>query len=1310
MNIAHPLGVDIKTATFSCYTSEEIKKLSVKEIINPVLFDALGAPTNGGLYDSALGPYTSNAICGTCGLDQYNCPGHFGHIQLPCPVYNPTFFNRIMVLLKAICINCHRFRLGLPQNFLYTAKFKLLKHGLILEAQCLDGITDEALSTEENKSSKFDINEYCRLIDQYVNKCQKDGGGKRYKITAINVERKALMTEFLKRCSMTKTCENCNSICRSFKKEGYSKIFVLPLSSKNIKVQEKQKSVEREESDEDKRLDDFSDDRHHIRKITSKVEYITPESLRGHLRELFKNESNLCEVLYGTQGLLFQDSSLRVPQAVTADIFFMDTIAVTPTRFRPASIVNDQTMENPQNEHFARILKARQQFCEFAAMGKNSNAGHSKTVEHMMKCWINLQDAVNGLIDSSKGNLPVARGKVPAAGVKQILEKKEGLFRRHLMGKRVNYAARSVISPDPYVDTNEIGVPLRFAKKLTYPEPVTAYNVKELSQAVSNGPDIWPGATFIQNEDGSMINLAGLPLESRISYGQQLMKEQQSKTSLTQYLVKTPYINKKVYRHLRNGDILLLNRQPTLHKPSIMAHRARILKGEMTIRMHYANCNSYNADFDGDEMNMHFPQNEIARAEAMLIGNTNNQYLGPTSGSPLRGLIQDHVVMGVWMTSKDTFFAKSDYQQIVFSALRPDSNDSRRILTVHPAIHKPKPMWTGKQVIATILKNLIGDLPPLNLVSQNKISSNYWGWSASEEETVIFMDGDFLTGVLDKSQFGATAFGLIHSCYELYSADIAGQLLSVLGRLFTAYAQRRGFSCRMDDLRLTSEGDKWRKELMNNNVELGKTVCFDYVGIENTVKNKNFKSMMEEVLRDSEKHRGLDAAMKSRVNVVTSSIITTCIPGGLLKRFPHNNMQTMTIAGAKGSNVNVSQISCCLGQQELEGRRVPVMVSGRTLPSFLPYDPSARAGGFIGGRFLTGIKPQEYFFHCMAGREGLIDTAVKTSRSGYLQRCLIKHLESLRVHYDHTVRDNDGSVIQFHYGEDSLDIVKQKHLYKFQFMARNYKALMKKYNITEAQKMLNTSRASIYSKKAAKNPNKYDPVLSVYFPSTSLGCVSEKYHNALEKYTKDNSEKFFGDDSISKAAFRKLMHLKYLHSLIEPGEAVGLLAAQGIGEPSTQMTLNTFHFAGFGAKNVTLGIPRLREIIMTASQNIKTPTMTLPLLKKVSDKEALRFCQKISKLTLAEVVDQMVVTERVSGKRDESGFTRCKVYKIHMQFYTREEYKEEFNLEPWEIERAIEIQFMYYLESAITKHFKNSSKNIKDLPLGKYSERLSVIT
>jgi DNA-directed RNA polymerase I subunit RPA1 len=388
------------------------------------------------------------------------------------------------------------------------------------------------------------------------------------------------------------------------------------------------------------------------------------------------------------------------------------------------------------------------------------------------------------------------------------------------------------------------------------------------------------------------------------------------------------------------------------------------------------------ADFDGDEMNIHFPQNEVARAEAMLIARTDNQYLVPTDGGVLRGLIQDHVDAGVDMTCRDTFLEREDYMELVYVALKPEPafkgggigngnieneveiGDMGKVVTLPPAIFKPRPLWTGKQVISTILLNMTYDKVQLNLKSKSRIPAKSWGGVAPEEQEVLVMNGELLTGILDKSQFGASAHGLVHAVYEIYGPPYAGRLLSVLGRLFTTYLQYVGFSCRMDDLRLTAEGDKIRKELIAKSTNIGREASSEYVGLDGEdVSDARLASRLESVLRDDEQMAGLDSAMKNKTNKITSEIIAETIPGKLLKPFPRNNMQVMTVSGAKGSGVNVSQISCLLGQQELEGRRVPTMVSGKTLPSFTAFDSSARAGGFITGRFLTGIKPQEYFFH-----------------------------------------------------------------------------------------------------------------------------------------------------------------------------------------------------------------------------------------------------------------------------------------------------------------------------------------------------------
>lgn len=338
-----------------------------------------------------------------------------------------------------------------------------------------------------------------------------------------------------------------------------------------------------------------------------------------------------------------------------------------------------------------------------------------------------------------------------------------------------------------------------FAKKLTFPEPVTQHNFDEMRKAVENGPDTYPGAVAVENEDGSVVLLATASADKRTAIANSLLTPPMGSVhdALSENNV---HVNKKVMRHLKNGDMLLLNRQPTLHKPSIMGHVARILPGEKTIRMHYANCNTYNADFDGDEMNVHFPQNYIAQTEARLIANTNNQYLVPTSGEPLRGLIQDHVITGVMMTSRETFVTKEEYVQLVFGAL-PES--PRRIELLPPAIMKPTQLWTGKQIISTVLKNLTLGRESLNLESKSQVPGRSWSVMQAcetEENDVIIVNGYLATGILDKKQFGAKPYGIVHACFEVYGPDTAGQLLTTLGQLFTRYTQMTGFSCRMDDL------------------------------------------------------------------------------------------------------------------------------------------------------------------------------------------------------------------------------------------------------------------------------------------------------------------------------------------------------------------------------------------------------------------------------------------------------------------------------------------------------------------------------
>ncbi|KAG1833461.1 hypothetical protein EV424DRAFT_1479615 [Suillus variegatus] len=1384
MNISHSIPSTVSSISFSFLTAEDIRRISVKQILNPVLLDDLNRPNIGGLYDPALGPSDRQDICATCHLTYFTCPGHFGHIELPAPVYHPLFMVNMYNILRATCLFCHRFKLSRSVICKYVAKFRLLEHGLLEAALDVDNIALHTSNDDDEDSRNETIPELEHRVNLFVMvHLSKASGSKRdhYKDTLVYQARKDLIQEFL-RTTITKKCSNegCGAFAYTFRKEGFTKIIEYDLSVKQ-KNQHRATSLKRPDvllfqqqaadaskshsepsntMDVDSESDSepegeptYSDEEEELqatrpkenglpRAANGKVKtargrnerVIAPEECRAHLRLLFHNCPEICSLIFGRHGP-FSPLNAAGLSLASADMFFMEVIPVPPTRFRPPATMGETLFEHPQNELLAKILNTSYRLRDLnadlhAASLKQSGVDDTtrrRLFSALLEGLVQLQADVNSFMDSNKNPTPVRNGKLPPAGVKQGLEKKEGLFRKHMMGKRVNYAARSVISPDINIEPNEIGIPPVFARKLTFPEPVTPANFHELRQWVITGPKGYPGATMVEYEDGHKQSLEKLSPEQRTAIANQLLTPQDGSDSASGrrgLATRTASINKKVYRHLRDGDILILNRQPTLHKPSMMCHKARILRGEKTIRMHYANCNSYNADFDGDEMNIHFPQNQVARAEAMFIANTENQYLVPTSGKPLRGLIQDHVVAGVWMTCQDAFFSREEYFQLLYGALRPEDESYHlsRLITLPPTIWKPRPLWTGKQVISTVLKNITpSNAEGLNLDSKAKVPGHLWG-KHSLEDKVIFVDGELLCGVLDKSAFGATDYGLVHSVYELYGADVAGKLLGVLSRLFTKFLQHRAFTCRMDDLALTPDGDQRRTELLQHGRDLGFDGAVEnFPSLSKLSKEEvpaALTTLLEDVLRDDSKMAGLDVTVKTKLSGLTKSIADACMPHGLLRKFPHNHMQTMTLSGAKGSAVNAQQISCALGQQELEGRRVPVMVSGKTLPSFKSFEPKAMAGGYVASRFLTGVKPQEFYFHCMAGREGLIDTAVKTSRSGYLQRCLIKHLEGIRVHYDHTVRGSDSSIYQFHYGGDGLDVTKQKHLYQFEFIARNQITLLNLYKPKSIAGHINDSDAVSYMKKTLKKsevrPDKYTPAerekrapaLDVYSPSRYLGSTSEKFAGALVQYINANphgllmnKDKKATDgpkikrrhEPMKTRYFNLLMNIKYLRSLVEPGEAVGLLASQGVGEPSTQMTLNTFHFAGHGAANVTLGIPRLREIVMTASQKPKTPSMTMEVAHGVSQLDIDIFCKRASKLTLSQLVDNVTVKERLTVQSD----ARRTEFVIEIVFFPAEEYTEEYDILPEEVLAVFAAKFPSILKKEIQTEMKKLDTDLK---------------
>lgn len=1246
-----------------------LEEYQSKKISSPNLFNILGRPEIDGLYDPALGPINKNDSCETCSLIQFDCPGHPGHIELAIPLFNPLLFPIFRKLLNISCLECGNFRLSRNKTEKFINRLKLLDAGeltMALEYEELlekrkkspkdtDGVSGEWLTNSQERIEDIE-KEILKIIGHDIFREQTG---------RIVNERKKVVNQFILK-SHKKICENCQNIQPKYRFTAADcKIFTKTVFHKVKK---------------------FGKDKYDQGSRDIREKYVSALELTESMKKIWEKESDILNLIWSS---IQTGPDVPVHRRSDSGIFFLEVLFVPPTRFRPVNIVGELATEHPQNIYYLNILNANQKL-----LIDRKSVLTTTDIDSILT----LQRNVNSLFQNADTTQP--------SGIKQILEKKQGLFRKNIMGKRVNYAARSVISPDPYIATNEIGIPLYFATSLSYPEPVTSYNFSQMAQAVENGPDVHPGANFIQDEYGNLISLKRYDKNGRQAIAKTLCTISSS----------VPNGIKQVFRHLRDGDLVLCNRQPTLHKPSIMAHKVRVLSGEKTLRLHYANCSTYNADFDGDEMNVHFPQDEVSRAEAEFIASTDEQYIVPRTGGPIRGLIQDHVVTGVMLTMKDTFLTQEEFQQLIY-ACTYDINPVDPIELTIPAILKPVRRWTGKQVISAVLNRLTLGKEPLNLESKTKLPDEIWrtisGPKTMGEGTLLISQNELCRGVLEKSQYGASPFGLVHACYELYGSTTAGQLLTTLGRLFTTFLQWRGFTCGMDDLVIKPEADRERRELFREADRASLEVAAKFT--EHPI--SNFEGIRQQLARqlvgNSSESSRLDGMMRQATHGITSRVIKCCLPSGQLKDFPSNNLAMMTTSGAKGSIVNFSQISCLLGQQELEGQRPPLMASGRTLPCFIAYDPSARAGGYIVDRFLTGIRPQEYYFHCMAGREGLVDTAVKTSRSGYLQRCLIKHLETIRVHYDQTVRDDECCVLQFHYGEDSLDPLKTGFLQKFEFhemnLGRHKETLEERFSYFEKYSPSSpvvslpssgdqtvTSKVDLSSYKSALTKHSdIDPVISVYHPGRFVGSVSEEFEHNLTNYIDSHKElklqklkeKYFHDqdkmevdDSKSKKKtkkeekkhkkeeknqkkyekekikiekeeekwskdFRKVMYFKYQQSLVAPGEPVGVVGAQSIGEPSTQMTLNTFHLAGRGEANVTLGIPRLREIIMTASQKIKTPSMILPLREKTTsagDELAMR----LHRLTLADILDSLRVEEFLSTETSLSFQARC--YNIYL--------------------------------------------------------------
>jgi len=759
-----------------------------------------------------------------------------------------------------------------------------------------------------------------------------------------------------------------------------------------------------------------------------------------------------------------------------------------------------------------------------------------------------LQYHATTYFNNEASGIPPARHRSGRAlkTLSQRLKGKEGRFRSNLSGKRVDFSARTVISPDPNLDISEVGVPLDVAIRLSMPDKVTSWNLEEMRKLVINGPEKYPGALYIVRQDGKRIRLEFVTDREKIAEG-----------------IEPMFV---VERHLRDGDIAIFNRQPSLHRMSIMAHYVKVLPHK-TFRLHLTVCPPYNADFDGDEMNLHIPQSEEAQTEARLLMQVQDQILSPRFGGPIIGAKTDFITAAYLLTRKSTILNREEVCKLTLAAGYDEP-------LPEPEEKKPQPLWTGKQIFSLFIpKDLNYAFKAATCIACAKCLRE----ECEHDAYVVIKDGVLKVGVMDRAAIGAEqSESLLHRIIKDYGPFRGREFLNHVCRLLNMFMTIRGFTYSYDEMELPAVAQKKIRQIITDSEEAINRLIKQY-------KDRTLPRLPGQTLADSFEIYVMNELAEARDKAGRTAENAFALD---------NSGLIMTQTGARGSSLNIGQMTAVVGQQSVRGKRIMRGYLERALPHFKLGDPSPTARGFVDASYREGLDPVEFFFHSMGGREGLVDTAVRTQQSGYMQRRLINALEHLRVEYDGTVRNSTGDIIQFQYGEDGVDPAKSDH--------------GKAVNVARIAEQIR-----IMVEKGKPAPKEYI--------KESVDQAKEKLTPMLVDELKDEMDK----EELTRKGVEKAVQLtqeNYKRALVEPGEAVGIVAAQSIGEPGTQMTLRTFHYAGVREQNVTLGLPRLIEIV-DARRMPSTPIMAIYLDKEHRDSKskATEVAREIISTTLADI-------------------------------------------------------------------------------------------
>jgi DNA-directed RNA polymerase subunit A' len=645
----------------------------------------------------------------------------------------------------------------------------------------------------------------------------------------------------------------------------------------------------------------------------------------------------------------------------------LTVLPIPPVTMRPSiTLETGERSEDDLTHKLGDIVRINQRLFE------NINAGAPEII--IEDLWDLLQYHVTTFFDNEVAQLPPARHRSgqPLKTLTARIKSKEGRIRHNLAGKRTNFSARTVISPDPMLDINEVGVPEIMAMKLTVPERVTEWNKEYLKNFINKGPKTYPGANYIVRPDGRRKKITDETKE-------QLLEE-----------LQPGFI---VERHLMDGDISIFNRQPSLHRMSMMCHKVRVLPG-LTLRMNPAVCIPYNADFDGDEMNLHIPQTEEARAEAEVLMEVQTQLISPRYGLSIIGCNQDTISGNYYLTRHMAKVARKDAVDLLAASGLDDFSKLPN-----------KEFVNGKEIFSCLLPD------DFNFKGYAK---HYKKGTADKEQdadaVVLIEEGKLLTGVLDKNNLGEGSGLLLRNLHKRYGAKRMVKLLGMINRLAIEVLLRYGFTSAISDIDLKPEVRQKVDHMLNQaDADVNKIIEQYHAGTLELLPGRDMDETLE--------LRILERLNKARND--TGEIVTQNADQG-------TNTLMMILSGARGNFLNLAQMAACVGQQALRGGRIDKGYKGRTLSAFKKGDLGAAARGYIKKGFRHGLEPHELFFMAMTGRDSLMDTALRTPKSGYLYRRLANALQDYKVEYDFTVRDAGGKIVQFKYGEDGIDVSKSE--------------------------------------------------------------------------------------------------------------------------------------------------------------------------------------------------------------------------------------------------------------------------------------------